>query len=203
MITQENLNAEKDLTRRIFGYYVDKMIDAIKSGSKEYNSFYVNAMNTNFIMKCAHSLSIVSGEVYLNRNLVGEVFYKKVRDKIREYLNSELRQIIYADLGAEEASQLFNPSEPPIIVTYTDSIHRWVSYSIIVAEDRATEISLPFNIVVADANSLTVTINDQNPDSLVAPEAEGCHIVGTTLYWHNYYDLRTGDTIVIKFDKIS
>lgn len=203
MITDAFLNTERDLSRRIFGYYIDKVVGLMQIGEKDYGVWYKDCLTVNCLMKAIHSLTLVDGVVYLGRSIVGESYFKTLRDNIREYLNAEIRRTVYVDLDITDNNPLISPSEPSIIMSYS-SLHRaWESFDIPVPYDNVTTISLPFNISVADRNSLTVTVNDHDPNNLVLPSQEGCHIIGTSLYWHHYFNLKAGDVITIKFLKVS
>lgn len=202
MITQSFLNTEVDLAKRIFIYYTDKIIDALLIGEKDYQQWYIDSLQIYCLTESLISLNLTDDKVCIGPTEVGESFLLSLGSKVREFLNYELREIVYAELDESDVIVApIIPSTPPIILRIPVQMP-WDYKEIIVTADDVTTVTLPFNIAVADVNSLSVTVNDHDPDSLSAPEAEGCHIIGTTLYWHNYYNLKLNDKIVIKFQRI-
>lgn len=202
MITQSFLNTEVDLAKRIFIYYTDKILDILLVGDKDYENWYIDSLQIFALTEAIISVNVIDGKVYIGPEEVGEDFLIGLGSKVREYLTYELRQIVYAELDAEDTlKEAVIPPTPPIIINRPYALG-WEYFEIIVTTDDVTTVALPFNIAAADTKSLSVTVNDQDPDHLVDPSAEGCHIVGTTLYWHNYYNLKTGDKIAIKFQRI-
>ena len=204
MITQSFINSEADLAKRIFIYYTDKILDAMEIGDKDYQQWYRDSLQISFFLKGILSTNIVGDKLYLGSGEITEATFMQFGSKIREFLNYELRQIVYSELDAtDNVTPPIIPTEPPIVIVTGGSNLGWAYWAITVTEDNPTFVLLPFNIAAADVNSLTVTVNDQDPDHLVDAEAEGCHIVGATLFWHNYYELKTGDIIVIRYQRIA
>lgn len=202
-ITQSFLNTEIDLAERIFTYYTDKLIDLLLVGEKDYQKWYTDSLQVFCLAESLKSLDVTDSKVYIGSHEVGESFLISIGSKVREYLNYELREIVYAELDEKDIIiEPIIPSTPPIIIRIPTQTG-WNHYEISITNNDVTTVALPFNIAIADTNSLSVTVNDHDPDHLVDPAAEGCHITGTTLYWHNYYNLKAGDKIFIKFQRIA
>lgn len=202
MITQSFLNTEVDLAKRIFIYYTDKILDILLVGDKDYENWYIDSLQIFCLTEAMMSVNVIDGKVYIGPEEVGEDFLLGLGSKVREYLNYELRQIVYAELDEDDETKGgVIPTTPPIIINVPYALG-WEYFEITVASDDVTTVALPFNIASADTKSLSVTVNDQDPDHLVDPAAEGCHIIGANLYWHNYYNLKSGDKIAIKYQRI-
>lgn len=67
----------------------------------------------------------------------------------------------------------------------------------IVADGQTTITGLNFDISTIDIDTVLLTV--QGDDSFYTISGEGYHIVGTTLYWHSFYDLKVGMNVVIKW----
>ena len=201
MITQSFLNREIDLAKRIFIYYTDKLLDVISIAGKDNSPWYYDSMQIDYFLNALKSITLVDGAVFIGATEVGEAYLATVGANIREFLNYELRQIVYLELNAEDViTGIITPSEPPIVISYPTAV--WKHWPIAITSEAPATVALPFDISTADSNSLTVKINDQDPDHLVEPTEEGCHIIGAVLYWHNYYDLHLGDTLYISYQEL-
>lgn len=200
MISQQTLNLELDLAKRIYLYYFDKMADYMSVGSDNYLSWYKDLNVLYFLTSALKSVYIKDDELYLGDTVIDEDDYFSYTSSVREYINYDLREILYAELDTDgNIKDSFTPNEPPVIVTYQTFIQDWRSTVIEITVDDTTELTLPFNISDVDAESVRVTVNDGDPVPSTDPQSEGYHIIGATLYWHEYYNLKAGDKVYIQY----
>lgn len=198
MITQEYLNKEIDLAKRIYLYYFEKMADCMSLGSNKYISWYKDLASLYFICRSMFSLRISDDLIYMGDTVVDDSYVKLMSADIREYINYELVGIDYATLDSDPISPVVPPT-PPIFTTVQD----WKTVIVSVPSDDVTTVTLPFNVNDTDPDSIMITVNDNNPLHMVAPEEEGCHIIENILYWHEYYNLKQGDRILFQYLEIN
>lgn len=201
MVTQEQLNTEIDLAKRIYLYYFDKYATLLTVGSDKYLSWYKDLCILYFLSKGLKSIRIDDGLMYIGDTKIDENFYGRFCLGIREFITSDISDIVYAELDIYgNIKDISSPSTPPTIVTYQGFNQDWRSASIAVTVDDTLQFSLPFNISNVDEDSVSVfTSLDTTPIPFTAPEDEGIHIIGSTLYWHTYYNLKAGDIIYIQY----
>lgn len=202
MITQAYLNTEIDLAKRIFIYYTDKLLDIYSVGNKNIQPWYNDSLAIDYLINALMVCDVINGSVFIGANEMPASYLSGISARVREFLNYELRQIVYAELDQNDYISIQTPSEPPAVIVVNSPALGWVEEQIEITVDDITEVALPFDIAIADIYSLSVTINGDDPISLAAPDEEGCHIIGSTLYWHNYYNLKIDDILVIKFQRI-
>lgn len=202
MISQETINAELDLAKRIYLYYLDKYADTLSIGSANNIKWYKELCQLYFITDCIQMVSIRDGELYIGSEVIDDEDWRTMTSLIREFVNYDIRDIVYTELDTDSKVKDYNsPLVPPIIVSYQTFNQNWESQLITVTEDDITEVTVEFNIADVDADSIIVTVNDGNPILVVAPEDEGIHFIGTTMYWHTYYNLKIDDVIQIQYLK--
>lgn len=200
MISQQTLNLELDLAKRIYLYYFDKMADYMSVGSGEYIKWYKDLNVLYFIVSALKTIQIVDDELTIGSEVIDDDDYTLLTSSVREFINYDLREILYAELDTDGSiKDSFVPNDPQTIVTYQQFLQDWRSSIIEVAIDDVTELTLPFDLSSVDEDSIRITVNDNDPIHMVAPEAEGVHIVGSTLYWHTYYNLKAGDNVFIQY----
>lgn len=202
MITQAYLNTEIDLAKRIFIYYTDKLLDVYSVGDKNIQPWYNDSLTIDYLLNALMVCDVINGSVFIGSNEMPASYLSGISARVREFLNYELRQIVYAELDQNDHISIQTPSEPPAVIVVNSPVLGWLEYPIEITVDDIAEVALPFDIAIADIYSLSVTINGDDPISLAAPDEEGCHIIGSTLYWHNYYNLKIDDILVIKFQRI-
>lgn len=201
MTTREQLNTEIDLAKRIYLYYFDKYATYLTIGSDKYLSWYKDLCILYFLSKGLKSIRIVDGLMHIGDTEIDEDTYGKFRSGIREYVTSDIGDIVYAELDVYgNIKDISSPSIPPVIVTY-QGFNKEPNVALIdIVMDNTTAITVPFNINDVDVNSLIVTTStDGDPIPMVAPEEEGVHFVGTVMYWHTYYELKAGDKVRIVY----
>lgn len=202
MVTQEYLNSEKDLAKRIFIYYTDKLLAFLSVGSDSYLDWYKKSCTLFYLLKGLFSIRLDNGELYMGSTLVDEDLLYKYTSNIREYVNYEIRELQYINLDTIGSIKdyVVIPA-PPIVISYGSGDRAWKYYIVEIDQDSITEVPLPFNFNEADPNSVNITVNDGDPIYITSPSEEGVHIIGSTLYWHTYYDLKVGDKISIRYLK--
>lgn len=202
MVTQSQLNSEIDLAKRIYIYYNDKLASYLSIGSDKYIAWYKDLCLLLFLCRGLLSIRIDDGLMYIGDTEIDENMYHRFTSNIREYINSDISEIVYAELdsyGNIKDTSGTTPT-PPTIVTYQGFNQDWRSISITVTVDDTLEFTMPFNIADVDPDSARViTSLDGNPIPVVSPEEEGIHFVGTTLYWHTYYNLKAGDILYVQY----
>lgn len=196
MITQDYLNSEIDLARKIFLYYTDKIISYSNIGSDKYISWYIDSLELYFLVKHLENINISSDLYYIGSTEIDEDSIKLVFSKVREYYKSDI------DVDYE-----FSQIPIPIIPTYKQLyVADWKEFKVTVADDNTTVITLPVNLPnIADMESIQCTINGiSDPDYNIDTNLDGYHIEGTTFYWHtsNFYNLMAGTTIRIQYLQI-
>ena len=204
MITSEYLNSEKDLAKRIFIYYTDKLLSLMSVGSDSYINWYKKSCMLYFLLKGLFSFRLVDGVLYIGSEEASEDLLYSYTANIREFVTYDVRELQYINLDVvgNVKDTVIIPT-PPILISYTINSAAWKYYIIDVTVDDVTTVTLPFDFAEADPNSLNITVNDGDPVFLVSPSEEGIHIIGSTLYWHTYYNLKAGDKISIRYLKIA
>lgn len=75
--------------------------------------------------------------------------------------------------------------------------HRQELTPLITVDGQTTIAGLEFNINEVDIDTLRLEV--QGDDSHYTTTGIGYHIVGTTLHWHSFYDLKVGMQVTIKW----
>lgn len=204
MITQEYFNSEKDLAKRVFIYYTDKLLSFLSVGSDAYINWYKKSCNLYFLLKGMFSFRFENNKLYLGSEEVTDDLFYQYTTNLREYITYDLREFQYINLDVVgNVKDCVIIPTPPILISYTINSAAWKYYIVEVQQDDVTTVTLPFDFGEADPNSLNITVNDGDPVFLVSPSEEGIHIIGSTLYWHTYYNLKQGDKISIRYLKIA
>lgn len=202
MISQETISAELDLAKRIYLYYLDKYADMLSIGSINSVKWHKELCQLYFITDCMQMVYIEDDELHVASEVIDDEDWRTMTSFIREFVNYDIRDIVYTDLDTDSKVKDYNsPLVPPIIVSYQTFNQNWESQLITIVEDDITEVEVGFDIADVDTDSIRVTVNDNDPVMVVAPEDEGIHFVGTTLFWHTYYNLKIDDVIQIQYLK--
>ena len=114
MITPEFLNQEQLLSRIIYGYYVDELLDSMLVNKVDVDQLYQDCLTVNVLMKSIHSMRVVGDEVFIGNHLIGDVYFKNAREKIREYLTYAIQDVDYP--GVDMFSLHIDPSRAPSLV---------------------------------------------------------------------------------------
>jgi len=201
MVTQSQLNTEIDLAKRIYLYYFDKYATYLTIGSDKYLQWYKDLCVLYFLVRGLKSVRIVDDLLYIGDTEIDETTYAKFGSLVREYVTSDISDIVYAELDIYgNIKDISSPSTPPVIVTYQGFNKEPMVALINIVMDNTTAITVPFNINNIDTDSIVITTStDGDPIPMVALEEEGVHFVGTTMYWHTYYELKAGDKVRIVY----
>lgn len=202
MVTQEQLNTEIDLAKRIYLYYHDKLAAYLSIGSDKYVFPYKDMCILMYLCRGLMSIQIIDGLLYIGDTEINENIFGRFALSVREYITSDISEIVYAELdqygNIKDASG--PTSTPPTIVTYQGFNREPAVATLNIVMDNTTAITVPFNIDDVDPNSIIITTSmDGDPIPMVAPEAEGVHFVGNVMYWHTYYELKVGDIVRIVY----
>jgi len=200
MISQETISSELDLAKRIYLYYLDKYADMLSIGSSSNIKWYKELCQLYFISDAMQSVYIKDDELYVGSVVIDDNDWNVMTSLIREFVNYDIREIVYAELDSDKKVKDYSsPLVPPIIVSYQTFNQSWESQLITVTEDDLDEFEVEFDISDVDPDTIRVTVNDNDPVLVVAPEDEGIHFVGNIMYWHTYYSLKTDDVIQIQY----
>jgi len=200
MITQETINSELDLAKRIYIYYLDKLSTYLAIGSGSYVNWYKDLCTLYYLTEQLQNVYISDNVTYIAEVEIDEDDFAMITRSIREYITYDIRDIVYAELdNTGKVKDYLSPSVPPIIVTYQSGSTAIQYISLLIETDGVTELTLPFNIADVNPNSITGTVNDNDPMYIVSPVEEGFHIIGNTLFWHTYYELKIGDILRIEY----
>ena len=193
MITQEYIDNELTLAKKLFLYYTDKMVDYLRINNQNYSKWYRDSLQLYFLVKFIENIKIVGEDLYMGVLKVNDNYLLAATYKVREY------NVVDMDIAGEFGENIVY-AEPGYITPFEA---RWVQNTIIVPTDNTTELALPFDLSVADPNSIQLTVNgDTDPNYTTDTNKDGYHIVGSTLYWHNFYGLLKDDVVVIQYFKI-
>jgi len=193
MITQIYLNNEISLASRIFLFYIEKMLDYSSFINYIYQQWYIDSMELAFLIDVLDSIELVGSDIYLGADTVESTILIDVFYKVREYWLEEIDD----EYQATSLGDIVVPTGS----TYQPYIIDWKEVTITITSDTTTTVSLPFDMALVDPESVIITVEDEDPIPTTA-DKDGYHITGNTLYWHNYYDLNTGDRMHIKYLQI-
>ena len=200
MITQDDLNREIDLSKKIYLEYLYKLATYLSIGSGSYVRWYIDLCVLYYLTDALQSIRLDSNKLYLGNYEVNENFYALVTKHIHEFITYDIREVVYAELDTDSKVKDFSsPMTPPILVTYQPNEQQWQSIDITIETDDITQLTLPFNISDVVSATVMLTVGDGDPLYIVNENEEGYHIVGNTLFWHTYYNLKIGDVINIKY----
>ena len=204
MITQETINIELDLAKRIYTYYLDKLASYLAIGSDRYINWYKDLCVLYYLTECLQSVRISNDLIYIGKQEILDEDFLTITSNIREFITEDIRNLLYIELDSSfKVKDYFSPSIPPTIVSYMLGSQNVQRIVITITEDDIDTVTLPFNISDVVSNSVKMTVNDGDPLYIADPNQEGFHIVGTNLHWHSYYNLKIGDILQIEYTLIS
>lgn len=202
MISQEIINAELDLAKRIYLHYLDKYSDMLSIGSSNNTKWYKELCQLYFITDCMQMVYIESGKIKIASEIITDQDWRTITSLVREFVNYDIRDIVYTSLDSDfKVKDYTSPLVPPIIVSYQTLNQNWESQLITITQDDVASVTVEFNIANVDIDTIRVTVNDNDPVLVVSPASEGIHFVGTTMFWHTYYNLKIDDVIQIQYLK--
>lgn len=153
------------------------------NGVDAYNTYYKDISVVYSLIR-----ALERAQVYLDNLTFFEL--ETAVSKINEYyFVKELADPTFVRSAVEEATS-------PAVSPTGD----WESYTITVSSNGESVFTgLPFNVGNIDIDTLFLTVNGDTIPYNINSNQDGYHIVGTTLNWHYFYELRVGDIIIIKW----
>lgn len=204
MITPTVISREFDLAKKIYLHYWDKMADYISIGSDKYIKWYKDLCQLFYLTQMMESVYAMNGKLYIGSKQILEDDFIKITYNIREFLTNSLREEVYASLDSEgNINDYTNPGSPVSLITYNNYTQDWKSTIVDISTDDVTTVALPFDIANTDPESIRLIVNDSDPIFITDPQEEGFHILGDTLYWHTYFNLKAGDRLFIQYLEIT
>lgn len=193
-IFQTYLEEELALARKIFIYYTDKLVYYTGIGSTKYHRWYVDSLQLYTLVKFIENINIEDGVSYIGANEVSTDVILNIFHKVREYYKSDIDTTY-------ELNEIETIVTPSYIQPY---VADWKLLPISITSDRPSTVNLGVNLEdIADMESIQVVVNGMSdPNYTTDINKNGYHIIENTLYWHNYYDLLTSDTIQIQYLQI-
>ena len=82
MITQEYIDDELTLAKKLFLYYTEKMVDYLRINNQNYSKWYRDSLQLYFLVKFIENIKIVgdvgnvkttSGDVEISGNVTGSI----------------------------------------------------------------------------------------------------------------------------------
>jgi hypothetical protein len=195
MITESYLNKEIDLAKKIFIYYIDKTINYLSVGSDRYTQWYIDSLQLYVLLNYLLEVRIEDNTPYCGAEEASESLLLKTFRKVREYYTIDI-----------DTAYSFTEVSVPVIPSYRQPfVADWKSITFIITEDDITSLDLGVDLeAISDMESIQLVVNGlSDPNYNTNTEVNGYHIVGSTLYWHNYYNLKTGDTVRIQYLQIA
>jgi len=193
-MTQDYLNREISLAKKILIYYTDKIATYLSVGSGKYIQWYIDSLQLYFLLNLLLNISLDSDKIYLGGEEIEEDTLHTTFNKVREYWT------FLIDLGYD-VGEIGDITEPTFIEPYQSD---WKEFTVSIDINRITQFTLPVNVgEISDPEAVIVYVNDYGtPIPNVDTEENGYHITGSTFYWHNYYDLLVGDKVHVKYKQI-
>lgn len=203
MISQALIYREYDLAKKIYLHYLDKMADYISIGSDKYIGWYKDLCQLFYLTQMMESIYIYDNKMYIGKQEIDENYFMNLCYTIREFITNDIREVVYASLDYQgNINDYTNPSTPVNVINYNNFSQDWKSVIVTITTDDIPTVTLPFNIADTDPESIILKVNDSDPVFITSPSEEGYHIIGNTLYWHNYYNLKAGDKLYFQYNEI-
>lgn len=182
-MTQDYLNTEIQLSRKIFMYYTDKMYDQLSIGNSNYKVWYRDGLQLYYLVSFLEDVILDSGVPYLGAYELTENALNVVFDKVREYYLVEIDEDgEYLDMDS------YTAVKPTYLPPYQS---KWNESTYSVAINDLTNFVLPFTYSNIDPKSLIVTIEGYGP--IRGTEIEEAYSISDgRLYWHHYFNLKAG-----------
>jgi len=193
-IFQTYLEEELALAKKIFIYYTDKLVYYSGIGSNKYHRWYVDSLQLYTLVKFIENINIEDGVSYIGANEISTDVILNIFHKVREYYRSDIDTTY-------ELNEITSSDITTYVLPYTAD---WKLLPISITSDRPSSLNIGVNLEeLADMQSIQVVVNGMSdPNYTTDVSKNGYHIVSNTLYWHNYYDLLTSDTVQIQYLQI-
>jgi hypothetical protein len=163
-----------------------------------------NAVSYNFTETQIETLIFKIREFLGMINYTSRVDYFLARYPSLECSNEkEGPYVSPGDGSGGDITNIINNYYPTTYITEKSSIidnTEWYSQNLtplIVSDGQVTISNLNFNIADVDIDSVLLEVQGDDPEYTVS--GQGYHIVGSTLHWHNFYDLKIGMQVKIRW----
>ena len=100
MITQDIINIEIDLSKKIYLYYLDKLSNFESSGSNKYISWYKDLCTLYYLTDMLQSIKLDNGVMYIGSGEINEDGFTAITSHVREFIDHNVRDLVYAELDA-------------------------------------------------------------------------------------------------------
>ena len=195
-MTQDYLDSEILLARKIFMYYTDKVYDYLSIGSDKYQIWYNDSLQLYFLLNFLESVLLYNGIPYIGSYEVTLSTMRNVFDKVREYYRTEVETVgEYGNIEDYVTAGTTVPYVTPYQSKWAESV-----YDIVI--DDTSNFILPFTYANIDPKSLIVSIEGYGPISGTEAE-EAYHIADGVFYWHHYFTLKGGMKVHFQYLQIA
>ena len=194
-MTQDYLDSEILLAKKIFMYYTDKVYDYLAIGSDKYQIWYNDSLQLYFLLNLLESVLLYNGIPYIGSYEVSLSTMRNVFDKVREYYRTEVEAI--GEYGNIEDYVTTGTTVP-----YTTPYQaKWKKVNYDITVDGTLTFNLPFTYANIDPKSLRVSIEGYSSEEGLEAE-EAYRIVGNTFYWNHYFNLNSGMRVTFHYLQI-
>ena len=195
-MTQDYLDSEILLAKKIFMYYTDRVYDYLSIGSDKYQIWYNDSLQLYFLLNFLESVLLYNGIPYIGSYEVTLSTMRNVFDKVREYYRTEVETAgEYGNIEDYVTTGTTVPYVTPYQSKWAESI-----YDIVI--DDTSNFILPFTYANIDPKSLIVSIEGYGPISGTEVE-EAYHITDGVFYWHHYFTLKGGMKVHFQYLQIA
>jgi hypothetical protein len=176
--------AEKiTLAEQLQDKLIQYMIVSAFNGSDKFNKYYKDVSALFSIRKALEFQSSFT-DTFTNREL-SNLFLK-----INEY---------YPVLDLADPTfinDVYSTSTTTTVVV----TNNWNEYQIPITSNGITTLpNMPVDVSTIDKDTLFLFVNGDSVPYNDSISADGYNMVGTTLYWHYFYDLKTTDIVILKW----
>lgn len=193
-MTQDYLDNEIQLGRKLFMHYTDKMTDYLFIGDPMYQQWYRDSLQLYFLVNFLEDVILSSNTPYLGQYELTENTLRYVFDKIREYYLYDY----------DEAGSYGDPNIDIVIPTIKDLyLVDWKEIDVNITVDNTTAFNLPFNYTNIDPETLIVSVEGYSAIIDNTEVGEGYHITDNIFYWHHYFNLDSGYIVHFKYKQIA
>lgn len=189
-MTQDYLDSEILLAKKIFMYYTDIVYDYLAIGSDKYQVWYRDSLQLYFLVTFLESVILYDGVPYIGAAEVTLNNIRRVFDKVREYYRTEV-----------ETDGEYGNVEDYVtdIVPYTTPYQaKWKKVNYDITVDGTLMFNLPFTYANIDPKSLRVSVEGYGSEEGLEAE-EAYRIVGNTFYWNHYFNLNSGMRVTFHY----
>lgn len=193
MITQEYLDTEIELARKIFMYYTDRLYNYLAIGSDKYQVWYRDSLQLYFLLSLLETIILYDGVSYIGYYEMSDDILRSTADKVREYYTTEC-----------ETSGVYG--DPGLIITVPTTrdlyLVDWKEVAYTITSNGTVAFTLPFTYTNIDPESMSVIVEGYGAINQTV-DGEGFHITGNIFNWHHYFNLDTGAKVHFRYKQIA